>query len=169
MIDKSVFHKISYGVYLVTAKNGKQLNGQIANTVFQLTNNPIQIAISIAKANLTHELIEASNVFSTMILSEDWTMMEIGLFGFRSGRDIDKFANKDYKLGKNGVPILLEKTIGYIECEVVQKVDVGSHTLFIGQVTNAETINEKLKQMTYTYYHRVLKGKEPKTAPTFME
>jgi len=167
MIDTSVLHKISYGVYLVTSKHGKQINGQIANTVFQLTNNPIQIAISIAKTNLTHDFITQSNVFSVMILTEDWTMLDIGCFGFRSGRDIDKFVGKKYKIGNNGAPILLEKTAGYTECEVVQTVDVGSHTLFIGQVTGSAIINQDLVPMTYGYYHRVLKGKEPKTAPTY--
>ncbi|MBT3168482.1 MAG: flavin reductase [Candidatus Cloacimonetes bacterium] len=166
-MDTSVLHKISYGVYLVTSKNGERINGQIANTVFQLTNNPIQLAISIAKTNLTHEFITQSKVFSMMILAENWTMLDIGCFGFRCGRDIDKFVGKKYKIGNNGAPILLEKTVGYTECEVVQTVDTGSHTLFIGQVTNSEIINKDLIPMTYAYYHRVLKGKEPKTAPTY--
>ena len=157
---------ISYGLYIVSSKKGNKINAQVANTVFQITPQPATIAISIAKKNLTHEFITESKVFTVSIISDKWTMIDIGRFGFRSGRDIDKFADCNYKIGKNGAPIVLDKTVGYIECKVINSLDTGSHTIFLGEVTEAENLSE-LNPMTYDYYHKVLRGKEPKNAPTF--
>ncbi len=157
---------ISYGLYIVSSPKGNEINAQLANTVFQITPQPATIAISIAKQNLTHKFINESKVFTISIISDKWTMIEIGKFGFKSGRDIDKFADCDYKIGKNGAPIVLGKTVGYIECKVIKSLDAGSHTIFLGEVTEAENLSE-LNPMTYDYYHKVLRGKEPKNAPTF--
>ncbi len=158
--------KICYGLYVVGSKKGKKINAQLANTVFQISPKPATIAISISKQNLTHEFITKSKVFTVSIISDKWSMIEIGRFGFRSGRDIDKFAECSYKIGKNGAPIILDDTVGYIECKVINSLDAGSHTIFLGEVTEAENLS-KLNPMTYDYYHKVLRGKEPKTAPTF--
>ena len=160
--------KICYGLYIVSSKNGNKINAQLANTVFQITPQPATIAISIAKQNLTHEFINESKVFTVSIISDKWTMIEIGRFGFRSGRDIDKFSNCNYKMGKNGCPIILDNTVGYIECKVIKSLDAGTHTIFLGEVIEAENLSE-LTPMTYDYYHKVLKGKESKNAPTFRE
>ena len=157
---------ICYGLYVVSSKNGEKINAQIANTVFQITPNPATLAISIAKQNLTHEFIEKSKIFAVSIISDKWSMIEIGKFGFRSGRDIDKFADCSYKISNNGAPIVLNNTVGYIECRVINSLDAGSHTIFLGEVTEAENLSD-LTPMTYTYYHKVLRGKEPINAPTF--
>ncbi|MCK5578494.1 MAG: flavin reductase [Planctomycetes bacterium] len=160
--------KLSYGMYVVNSKKGGNLNGQIANTVFQVSAEPALIAVSIHKDNLTHEYIESSKVFTASILTVDAPMKLIGHFGFKSGRQIDKFKDIKYKLGRTGVPIVLECTMGYLEAKVVNMVDVGTHTLFVGKVLEAGLLNEK-EVMTYDHYHNVKQGKAPKTAPTYVK
>jgi flavin reductase (DIM6/NTAB) family NADH-FMN oxidoreductase RutF len=104
--------------------------------------------------------------FNVSVLGECCTMKLIGNFGFKSGRDIDKFENYDYIIGKNGAPIVTDSTVAYLECKVENKMDVGSHTLFVGRVTEGDLL-QKDAPMTYSYYHMELKGKEPETAPTY--
>ena len=165
-MNPATFRKITYGLYIVCSKKEDKLNGQIANTVFQVTNEPQTIAVSINKQNLTHEFIKESKVFTVSILSEDTPMKFIGLFGFKSGRDIDKLKSAEHKIGATGAPIVLENSICYLEAQVINSVDAGTHTVFIGKVTGAEVIREA-EPMTYAYYHKVKGGKAPKTAPTY--
>lgn len=167
-MDLQALFKINYGVFIVSSKKGEKLNGQIANTVFQISATPPTIAISINKENLTHQFIQESKVFSVSILSTETPMTFIGQFGFRSGRDIDKFKNVKYKIGKSGAPIVLEHSVAYIEAEVVASMDVATHTVFVGKVIDAEILNEK-EPMTYDYYHKIKRGLTPKTAPTYVE
>jgi flavin reductase (DIM6/NTAB) family NADH-FMN oxidoreductase RutF len=146
--------------------NGEKKNGQIANALLQVTAEPSTIAVSINKQNLTHEYIEKSNVFTVSILSKDTPMPFIGTFGFKSGRTIDKFQNIKYKLGTTKAPIIIDHTLGYLEAQVINKIDVGTHTIFIGKVQNAELLHD-IPVMTYEYYHEVKGGISPKTAPTY--
>jgi flavin reductase (DIM6/NTAB) family NADH-FMN oxidoreductase RutF/rubredoxin len=159
--------KICYGVYIISSKKGDKVNGQIANTAFQITSDPPTLAISINKQNLTHEFIEASKVFTVSILSKEAPMTLIGQFGFKSGRDIDKFKDVQHRIGATGAPIVLEKTIGFMECQVLSATDVGTHTIFIGKVVDCEVLSDA-EPMTYAYYHQVKGGKSPKTAPTYV-
>jgi|UniRef100_A0A7V3VUH8 ferric-chelate reductase [NAD(P)H] len=161
-------HKVSYGIYIVSSKKDDKLNGQIVNTVFQITAEPPQIGVSINKQNLTHNYIESSGVFSIAILSKDTPPKFIGQFGFKSGREIDKFKGVNYKIGITGSPLILDNTIAYIECEVVNRIDCGTHTMFIGKVVDAEIIKDNAEPLTYDYYHRKLKLKVPKTATTYI-
>lgn len=165
-IEINTLNKISYGMYLISSRMGERFNGQIANVVFQVTLEPIEIAISINKKNLTHEFVQNSKAFSVSILSKDTPMRFIGDFGFRSGRDVDKFMGVNYKIGQTGVPIVLDNCIGYLEAEVVDQIDAGTHTIFIGKVVAAEILKDE-EPMTYDYYHRVKGGKTPETAPTY--
>lgn len=160
--------KINYGLYIVGSQNGNRINAQCANTVFQVTSEPVRIAICINKQNLTHEYIIKSGVFSVSVLSQEAPFEFIGRFGFRSGRDFDKFEGINYKTGKTGSPIVLDYTLAYMECKVVKSMDIGTHTLFVGELIDADILKEGTP-MTYDYYHRVVKGKEPKTAPTFIK
>ncbi|MEO0205703.1 MAG: flavin reductase family protein [candidate division WOR-3 bacterium] len=162
-------HKVSYGIYIVSSKKGEKINGQIVNTVFHITAEPPHMGVSINQQNLTHEYISSSKVFSIAILTKDTPPKFIGQFGFRSGREIDKFKGVNFKTGKTGAPLILDNTIGFIECEVVNSVDCGSHTLFIGKVVDAEIINDNAQPLTYDYYHKELKLKVPKTATTYIE
>ncbi len=167
-MNLKAIQKICYGVYIISSKMDGKINGQIANTAFQITSDPPTLAISINKQNLTHEFIESSKVFAVSILSKFAPMTLIGKFGFKSGRDTDKFADTKYKTGTTGAPVVLDSTIGYLECEVVSMTDVGTHTIFIGKVVDCDVLSDS-EAMTYTYYHQVKGGKEPKTAPTYVK
>ena len=160
--------KLSYGLYIISSIKEEKLNGQIANVASQITSNPPLIVTSINKENLTHEYILSSKVFTISILSKETTMQFIGRFGFRSGRDIDKFSGVKYRIGTVGAPIVLENSIAYIEAKVKDSIDCGTHTLFIGEITDADNIREG-EPMTYSYYHEIKKGKSPKTAPTYIK
>ncbi len=167
-MDSKCFYKLSYGVYIACSKKESKFNGQIVNTCFQVTSDPPQIAMSINKKNLTHEYIMESRVAALSILTEKAPMKIIGTFGFKSGRDIDKFEGINYKIGKLGVPIVLDYTTGFFELEIVRDIDVGSHTLFIGRVVDAKVCSED-EPMTYSFYHNVKKGLSPKNAPTYIK
>jgi len=167
-VDLKALRKISYGLYIISSKKGDRINGQIANTVFQVTSEPPTISVCINKQNLTHEFINESGVFTASILSKETPMKFIGHFGFTSGREIDKFKDTKYRVGIIGAPIVLENTIGYLEVEVINSLDVGTHTVFIGKMVDAGIIKEG-EPMTYAYYHEVKKGRSPKTAPTYIK
>jgi ferric-chelate reductase [NAD(P)H] len=166
-IDRIPFRKFGYGIYIISSFHGDKLNGQLANTVFQITSNPPQIAISISKNNLTHEMIMDSRRFSVSIVAEAAPIIFIGLFGFRSGRVINKFEKIKYKMGVTGCPLILENCVAALEAKVSGQYDAGSHTIFFGQVINSELFNEDIP-MSYDYYQKYLKGKTPKDSPTFM-
>lgn len=165
-MNEEALYRLNYGVYIVSTKSGEKINGHTANSVFQVTAEPPKIAVCINKGNFTHELLNESGVFSVSILSEKAPMKLIGNFGFKCGRDVDKFKDVNYRKGKTGAPIILDYTVAYLEAEVVKSMSVGTHTLFVGKVVEAELLNDD-KPMTYEYYHRELKGKEPEAAPTY--
>ena len=167
-MNSKALYKLSYGLYVISSVNGTKLNGQIANTVFQISSEPLTIAISINKQNLTHEYLEKSGVFSVCVLPVTTPLDLIGHFGFKSGRDVDKFAGVPYRTGVTGAPILLENSIGYLEAKVTQHLDVATHTLFIGEVVEAEVLAEA-EPMTYAYYQAVKRGLVPPTAPTYLK
>jgi len=167
-MNLKTLYKISYGVYIVSSKSGGRLNGQIANTVFQITAEPPTIAVSINKQNLTHEFIQESKVFVVSILSKETPIKFIGHFGFKTGRRIDKFKDVNYIVGMMGSPIVFENAIGYLEAEVINSIDVGTHTVFIGKIINAEIIKQD-EPMTYAYYHEIKNGKTPQTAPLYVK
>lgn len=159
--------QLCYGVYIISSRKGEKLNGQIANTVFQITSEPPTVAVSINKQNLTHEFIRESRVFSISILSKEAPMPFIGLFGFKSGRDVDKFKEVNFKVGSTGAPVVTDNSAGYVECEVISETDVGTHTIFIGKVVDCEMLSDS-EPMTYAYYREIKGGKSPKTAPTYV-
>jgi flavin reductase (DIM6/NTAB) family NADH-FMN oxidoreductase RutF/rubredoxin len=167
-MDPRALFKIGYGVYIVGSRKGEKINAQIANTVFQITSEPPTLAVSINKKNLTHEYIQESRVFAASVLIEDTPLSFIGGFGFKSGRDTNKFESINYKTGSTGAPVVLDYAGAYIEAKVVQSVDVGSHTIFIGQVADAAVLSDKAP-MSYAYYHEIKRGTTPKTAPSYVE
>ncbi len=168
-MNTKAIQKICYGMYVISSKKEDKINGQIANTLFQITSEPPTVAVSINKQNLTHEYILASKTFAASIISKDAPMNFIGNWGFKSGRDIDKFKEANFKTGKvTGVPIVLDYAAGYLECEVLSSTDVGTHTIFIGKVVDCEVLSDA-EPMTYSYYHQIKGGKSPKTAPTYVK
>jgi flavin reductase (DIM6/NTAB) family NADH-FMN oxidoreductase RutF/rubredoxin len=168
-MNANALHKLGYGVYLVTSKKDGRINGQIANTVFQVTSAPPTIAVSINKNNLTHDFIKESRVFAASVLCEKTPLTFIGHFGYKSGRDIDKFDGINYQVGETGAPIVLDNTVSYIEARVNKMMDVGTHTIFVGEVVNADIVDEHKSCMTYEYYHQIKGGKTPSAAPTYLE
>lgn len=168
-MDIAAFYMVSYGIYVVSSMKDGKPNGQIANTVFQITPDPPTVAVSINKQNLTWEYIKASDVFTVSILSTEAPMSFIGMFGFRSGRDINKFEKCKFRSGeKTGAPIVLDYTLSFLEAKVVNSVDVGTHTVFIGEVVDCGVLAEG-EPMTYAYYHQVKKGKTPEKAATYVK
>lgn len=164
-MDKNVLKNLSYGMYVVGAKDDKNV-GCVANTIVQITSNPMTLAVSINHDNYTNEIIKKTNSFSVSILDEEVNPEIIGIFGYKSSKDIDKYKDFDYEIVDN-LPIL-KNTCGNIICKVINKVETTTHTIFIGEVTNMLNYSNK-KPMTYRYYHEVLKGKSPKNAPTYTE
>lgn len=167
-MDFEAFNKLQYGVYIVSAGSEKEYGGQVANCVVQLTANPACMGISINKENHTHGLIEKSQKVGVSIMDIDTPFTFIGPFGFRSGRDFNKLENAEHIITENNVPIVTEHVNAWFEGNVINTVDLGTHSLFIVEVTEAKTLSNK-KSMTYAYYHEVLKGKTHKNAPTFRE
>lgn len=167
-MNPKALHKISYGLYVVSAHRDGAMNGQIANTVFQITSQPATLAVSINKHNYTHECIQACHSFVVNVLDEDTPMTFIGRFGFRCGRDIEKFDGIKYRVSPLGNPILEEHSIAFLEAKVDKVIDIDSHRLFIGEVVDGDIISDG-EPMTYAYYHLVKKGKSPKAAPTYIE
>jgi flavin reductase (DIM6/NTAB) family NADH-FMN oxidoreductase RutF/rubredoxin len=167
-MDLKALYKLGYGLYVVSSVKGSRLNGQIANTVFQITSEPPTIAVSINKNNLTHQFITESKVLAVSVLSQDTPLSFIGRFGFKSGRDINKLEGINYKIGETGAPVVIDNTLAYLEVKVNKEVDVGTHTIFISELVGAEVIKEG-EPMTYAYYHQVKRGTTPKTAPSYVE
>ena len=166
-MNTNALHKLGYGMYIIGAYKGDQLNGQVANTVFQITSEPPTVAVSINKTNLTHEFIKETGVFSVAVLCQATPLTYIGGFCFKSGRDTDKLENKTYKIGETKAPIFLDHATAYLEAKVIKDVDVGTHTIFIGEIIAAEVLTEDTC-MTYEYYHQVKRGTTPKTAPSYI-
>jgi len=166
-MNLNAMYKLSYGMYIIGAHKDDKLNGQAANTVFQIASEPPTVAVSINKGNLTHEYIKASRVFSAAVLCTATPLAYIGSFGFKSGRDVDKTKGVNCKIGQTGSPVFLDHANAYIEAEVVQDVDVGTHTVFIGRIVAAEVLTED-PCMTYEYYHQVKRGTTPKAAPSYI-
>jgi flavin reductase (DIM6/NTAB) family NADH-FMN oxidoreductase RutF len=167
-MDTKALYLISYGMYIVCSKKGDKINGQAANTVVQVASEPPIISVCINKQNLTHEFIMDSKVFTASIVAQTAPLKLIGGFGFKSGRDVNKFEGVNYKLGQSGAPVILDDTLGYVEAKVIDSVDAKTHTVFIGEVTNAEVLAEG-EPMTYAYYHQVKRGTTPKSAPHYQK
>jgi flavin reductase (DIM6/NTAB) family NADH-FMN oxidoreductase RutF len=167
-MNKAACFKLSYGLYVVTSGQKGRANGQIANSVFQVTSDPPQLAISINKNNYTHSFIEESGKFAVTVLATSAPMTFIGQFGFRDGRKYDKFQGVNCLTAVTGVPIVTDNGLAYFECLVKNNLACGTHTIFLGEIVGMEILGEG-EPMTYAYYHLVKGGKSPKTAPTFIE
>ena len=168
-INIDAFFKITYGLYIVCSKDGRNFDGHVSNTVFQVTADPPKFVVASHKNNLTTEYIQKSKVFSVSVLRQDVTLEFLGPWGFKSGRSVDKFGDVAYRTGKTGCPIVTEKALAYIECELEETVDTGTHLLFIGKVLDAAIIDSFAKPLTYAHYRDVIKGISPEHSPTFIE
>jgi len=154
---------------IVSSKKAEKFNGCIVNSVFQVTPEPPIIAASVNRECLTHNYISESGVFTVSILAEDTPMAFIGRFGFRSGRDIDKLKDLNYKLGKSGAPIILDNTVAFMEAKVTESVNILMHTLFIAKIVACQVLNKDKVPMTYAYYRDVKHGRTPEKAATYLK
>lgn len=159
--------KMSYGLYIVSSALDGKPNGQLVNTVFQTTANPPRVAASINKVNLTHDCIKQLGLFSVSIMAQDAPMPFIGMFGFRTGRDFDKFAKAQHK-DLAGCPVVTENALVVYTVKVENAVDMGTHTLFMGPVVEAETLRDA-PALTYDYYKVINHGRTQKNATTYVE
>jgi flavin reductase (DIM6/NTAB) family NADH-FMN oxidoreductase RutF/rubredoxin len=166
-LNTKALHQISYGMYIIGSRKGEKINAQIANTVIQTSSEPPTISVCINKGNLTHEFIKESRVFTVSILSKDAPLSLVGQFGFKSGREVNKFEKVEYKLGQTKAPVVTEHTVAYLEARVIKELDVETHTDFVGELVGAEVLKEG-EPMTYAYYHQVKRGTTPKTAPSYV-
>lgn len=157
-MDMNALFKISYGLYVLTARQGDKDNGCIINTCSQLTDTPLQIQVTVNKNNLTHDMILETGVFNISVLSQEATFWVFQHYGFQSGRDVDKFANLPQMRTENGLRYVSGCTNAVISGKVVQTVDCGTHTMFIAQVTEAMQL-DPVPSATYQYYFDEIKPK----------
>ena len=165
-MDRAALGKIISGVYIASSTKDGKYNGQIINSLFRVTAKPLTVAISINKDNLTYDYIQASRVFSVSFLAVNTPMTFIGLFGFKSGRNVDKFAQTGYKIGSTGAPIVTDHCVALMEAKVLQQLDYGTHVIFVGELIDFDNLADG-PALSYDYYTNVMKGKPSKNAPTF--
>lgn len=165
-MDKKILRDISYGMYLVTTK-GHKMSGCIINTLTQITSESPIISISLNKDNYTNQMIKESKQLAISILSEETKNDLIGLFGFKSSKDVDKFDKIEYET-INELPVITKNMCGYIIANVINIIDCETHDIIIARIKDMEKLNE-YPAMTYKYYHEVIKGKAPKNAPTYVK
>lgn len=158
-MDMKAMYKLSYGLFVLTAKRGDKDNGCITNTAIQVTSEPNRISIAVNKANYTHDMVLETGKFNVSIISEKADFDLFKHFGFQSGRDVDKFADfTDCARAENGIFYITKGTNAVISAEVEQSIDLGSHTLFIAKVTDLMVL-DSASSATYEYYQNNIKPK----------
>ncbi len=162
------FHKLSYGLYIIATGLNDKKYGYIGNTAFQVTSEPSQIAISSHKNNFSTAKILESGSFSISVLKKEVNTSLIGEFGFMSGAEFDKFRNVETKTAVTGAPIVIDSSVAWFDCKVVNSIDVGSHVLIIGEVLDSDVLSGE-EPLTYSYYREKYKMLAPKNAPTYVE
>ena len=156
--DMSALFNIGYGLYVVTTNDGVRDNGLIVNTVSQLTATPERVAVTVNKQNYSHDTIKSTGKMNVNCLSTDAPFAVFEAFGFRSGRDTDKFEGCTPNRSENGLVYLPKYINSYISLKVEDYVDLGTHGMFICSITEAAVIS-KMETMSYTYYHKYVKPK----------
>lgn len=165
-MDIQAFFKLSYGLYVVSARSGEKKYGCIVNTLQQVTAEPPMLSVAVNKNSVTAKAILDSGRFCGTVLTETADLHLIGTFGFKNSEAVDKFAAFSTKEDENNIPYLTEHAAARYSCEVAGTLDLGTHILIIGKVTEAEILSDE-PVMTYDYYHRVVKGGTPPTAPSY--
>lgn len=159
LMDKKAMYKLTYGLFVLTAKAEGKDNGCIINTAIQAASEPNQMSIAVNKANFTHDMIRQTGAFTVSIISQDANFELFKRFGFQSGKDVDKFEGfTGYGIGANGIRYITEGTNAYISVKVEKTEDLGSHTMFIGTITDMEVLSQT-SSVTYEYYQNNIKPK----------
>jgi len=167
-MDSKAFYQLTYGLYIISSADKGKAAGCIVNTLAQVTSKPAHMSVAINKDNYTTQLIKSSGIFAAVVLAQEVSMNLIGEFGFKSSKDTNKFLHYQTKNDENGIPYVTEQTLAHYSCKVVDQLDLGSHIMFIGEVTQAEVLAEGTP-LTYAYYQTVKKGGTPKNAPSYKE
>ena len=157
-LDPKALFKIGYGLYAVTSSDGKKDNGCIVNTVTQLTDTPLRVAVNINKLNYSHDLVKKNGILNVNCLNNEAPFSVFQKYGFASGRDTDKFAGEEVLRSENGLVVLSNYINAFISLKVDNYVDLGTHGMFICSVTESKTINN-IETMTYNYYQANVKPK----------
>ncbi len=158
-MNTDAMFKIGYGLFVITTKENNFDNGCIINTVTQVTSQPNRIAVTVSRQNKTHDMIFSTGKFNISVLTESVPFDLIKHFGFQSGKEVNKFENSEkYTRTANGLLTLKEHTNAYICANVFHSVDLGTHTLFIADVTDADVLSDETS-VTYDYYHKNIKPK----------
>jgi len=167
----NTFSNLSYGVYIVASGNKEQQNAFIATTVMQVTAHPAKLIVACNKDNYTTQIIRETKTFSASVLKQNYKPTTMGTFGFRSGKNFNKFELcNDFIFGENTqTPIVLEDCMAWFECKLTDEIDTGTHILFVGEVLDAQIIAENETPLTYAYYHEVKKGVTAKNAPSYIK
>ena len=161
-MNNNAMYKLSYGLFVLTANENGFDNGCIINTAQQVTTEPNRISITVNKNGKTHDMIKATGIFNISIISEDAYFELFKHFGFQSGASCNKFDGfKAAERSENGVLYLTAGVNSYISAKVIQEIDLGTHTMFIAEVTDADIISD-IPSATYAYYHSNIKPKPQK-------
>lgn len=154
----SALFNIGYGLYVVTSNDGRKDNGLIVNTVSQVTSTPNRIAVTINKHNYSHDVIKKSGKMNVNCLSVEAPFSVFEQFGFRSGRNADKFVNTEVLRSDNGLVFLPQYINSFMSLQVAQYIDLDTHGMFICTLTEAQ-VRSDVETMTYSYYHKNVKPK----------
>jgi flavin reductase (DIM6/NTAB) family NADH-FMN oxidoreductase RutF len=155
-MDNKAMFNLSYGLFILTAKEGDKDNGCIVNTVTQVTAEPNRIVVAVNKNNYTHDMIKRTGEFNVSILTENAKFDTFKHWGFQSGKNVNKAEGVELKRASNGIIYVAEQTNALISAKVVSTTDLGTHTLFLADVTDCEVLSSD-PSVTYTYYQKNIK------------
>lgn len=157
-MDATILFRLTYGMYVLTAKDGEKDNGCIINTAGQVTDTPLRMTITLGKMNYTHDMIVRSGQFNISVLDETAPFSVFRHFGFQSGKTVEKFENFNYKRSENGITYIPDHTSAFLSGKVIDTMDFGTHTMFLADVTDAGRLSEA-NPVTYGYYQSHIKPK----------
>ncbi len=156
-MDKKAMYKLTYGLFILTAREGEKDNGCIVNTVTQVTTEPNRITVAVNKKNYTHDMIRRTGSFNVSVLTEDSKFDTYKHWGFQSGANVDKLEEIAFQRAENGIVYIAEECNAYISAKVISATDLGTHTLFLAEITDAVVLSDG-ESVTYSYYQKNIKA-----------
>lgn len=166
-MELNAFDKMSYGLYVISTAEGDKVAACVVNTLVQATVQPMRVTVTINKENYTEQLLEQTGRFEAVVLSQSAMMELIGGFGFCCSKENDKFARWQHRVDGHGIPYLTEQVVARFACRVLERMDAGTHMVFLATVEEAEELGNGLP-MTYAYYHKVKSGFTPPKASSYL-